>query len=351
MIFQGIEISCPRCRGELERVSEDLIRCSGCACESPVILGIPDLRVFPDPYIGIEEDRAKARRLAEKFNGLDFEGFVHYYYSQTAVVPAHHARLYTRGLLAASARAADWLQAWESASDQEAKAGALLDVGCGTAPILVAAAGYPQRVGVDIALRWLIVGKKRLAEAGVECPLICACAEALPFADASFDRAVADSALEHLRDQPQALAELHRVLRPQGRLFVATPNRFSLGPDPQTGVWGGGMLAKGWTAAIVRRQGGIPPVRRLLSIFSLRRLLRGAGFSQLQIFLPRVPPKLRAQFSPLMNFLMSVYDLVLRFPPTRYMLYLIGPLLHAVAVREDAPNSGRTTRSRLPASD
>jgi SAM-dependent methyltransferase len=214
MNFQGIEISCPHCRGELERVREDLIRCSGCARESPVILGIPDLRVFPDPYIGIEEDRAKARRLAEKFDELDFEGFVHYYYSQTTVVPPHHARLYTRGLLAASARAGDWLQAWESVGGQRGKADALLDVGCGTAPILVAAAGYRQRVGVDIAFRWLIVGKKRLAEAGVECPLICACAEALPFAEASFDRAIADSALEHLRDQPRALAEIHRVLRP-----------------------------------------------------------------------------------------------------------------------------------------
>jgi SAM-dependent methyltransferase len=336
MNLQGIEICCPHCRGELERVREDLIRCPGCARESPVILGIPDLRIFPDPYIGIEEDRAKARRLAEKFDQLDFEGFVHYYYSQTTVVPPQHARLYTRGLLAAATRAGDWLQSWESASGTGGATGVLLDVGCGTAPILVAAQGYSPRVGVDIAFRWLIVGKKRLAEAGVDCPLICACAEALPFAEASFDRAIADSTLEHLRDQRLALREIHRVLRPQGRLFVATPNRFSLGPDPQTGVWAGGLLPKSWTDSIVRRQGGIPPVRRLLSIFSLRCLLRGAGFVQLEIFLPRVPPKLRAQFSPIMNFLMAAYDLVLRFPPTRYMLYLIGPLLHAVVVREES---------------
>jgi SAM-dependent methyltransferase len=350
MDFRGIEIVCPHCRGELATVREDLIRCSGCGRESPVILGIPDLRVFPDPYIGIEEDRAKARRLAERFDEFDFEGFIHFYYSQTSVVPPHHARLYTRGLLAASVRAGDWLDGWEAAA-RRGPAETLLDVGCGTAPVLAAAKKYRRCIGVDIAFRWLIVAKKRLTEAGVQAPLICACAEALPFPAASFDRAVADSALEHLRDQPRALAEIHRVLRPEGHVFLATPNRFSLGPDPQTGVWAGGWLPESWTAAIVKRQGGIPPVRCLLSISSLRRLLRAAGFGRLQVFLPRVPPKQRAQFSPAMNFLMAAYDVVLRFPPTRYMLYLIGPLFHAVAMKEERESRERPAGVEPPATE
>ena len=44
-------------------------------------------------------------------------------------------------------------------------------------------------------------------------------AEALPFDDASFDTAVATLVLCTVADQPQALRELRRVLRPGGRLL------------------------------------------------------------------------------------------------------------------------------------
>jgi SAM-dependent methyltransferase len=49
---------------------------------------------------------------------------------------------------------------------------------------------------------------------------------ALPFPDASFDRALCLDVLEHLAydDQPRALAELYRVLVPGGELFVSIPN-------------------------------------------------------------------------------------------------------------------------------
>jgi SAM-dependent methyltransferase len=48
----------------------------------------------------------------------------------------------------------------------------------------------------------------------------------LPYADATFDRALCLDVLEHLsfEDQPRALAELSRVLKPGGELFVTVPN-------------------------------------------------------------------------------------------------------------------------------
>jgi len=49
---------------------------------------------------------------------------------------------------------------------------------------------------------------------------------ALPYEAASFDRALCLDVLEHLSfdDQPRALAELFRVLKPRGELFVTVPN-------------------------------------------------------------------------------------------------------------------------------
>ena len=49
---------------------------------------------------------------------------------------------------------------------------------------------------------------------------------ALPYGDASFDRALCLDVLEHLSfaDQPRALAELFRVVAPGGELFVTVPN-------------------------------------------------------------------------------------------------------------------------------
>jgi SAM-dependent methyltransferase len=49
---------------------------------------------------------------------------------------------------------------------------------------------------------------------------------ALPYPDAAFDRGLCLDVLEHLSwdDQPRALAELHRTIRPGGELLVTVPN-------------------------------------------------------------------------------------------------------------------------------
>jgi SAM-dependent methyltransferase len=49
------------------------------------------------------------------------------------------------------------------------------------------------------------------------------CQEKLPYEDGFFDRVLAIHVLEHLPDLPRALDEVHRVLRPGGRLAVVIP--------------------------------------------------------------------------------------------------------------------------------
>jgi SAM-dependent methyltransferase len=221
----------------------------------------------------------------------------------------------------------------------------LLEIGCGTAPLLVAAAkNVKNMVGIDIAFRWLVVGKKRLAEAGLDIPLICACAEALPFPDQMFDRVIAESTIEHVKNQIQVVNESRRVLKPGGYFFLSTPNRFSVGPDPHVGILAGGYFPKQWLGAYVKRQGGIPPKRHLLSYITLSRLLSGGGFSKPLISLPQVSPAQREQFGNLIKIGVDIYHLALRIPIIRHLLYCIGPLFHAVAQRP-FPESSRPATS------
>lgn len=62
--------------------------------------------------------------------------------------------------------------------------------------------------------------------------------ERLPFADASYDIATAIEVIEHIHPffAIRALLELRRVLRPEGRLLLTTPNYRSLWPLVELGL-------------------------------------------------------------------------------------------------------------------
>lgn len=96
-----------------------------------------------------------------------------------------------------------------------------LDVGCGDGGT---SGGWLQAhtakyLGVDISESALAVARER----GLDVEQIGDAAE-LPLADASFDCVVCTEVLEHLFEPQVALAEIHRVLRPEGRLIITVPN-------------------------------------------------------------------------------------------------------------------------------
>lgn len=91
----------------------------------------------------------------------------------------------------------------------------VLDLAAGTATSSVALRGSGARViACDFSLGMLRVGRGR----GV--PLVAGDALRLPFADGAFDAATLSFGLRNVADVPAALAELHRVVRPGGRLVV-----------------------------------------------------------------------------------------------------------------------------------
>ncbi len=63
-------------------------------------------------------------------------------------------------------------------------------------------------------------------------PDVIADAHSLPFADASFETVLCAETLEHLRAPAATVAEMHRVLRPGGRVVVTVPFAFRVHGDP-----------------------------------------------------------------------------------------------------------------------
>jgi len=97
----------------------------------------------------------------------------------------------------------------------------VLDVACGTGALTRAAA---RRSGPTGSVVGLDASEEMLAVARVQLPSVewlLGRAEALPFADASFDRVVSQFGLMFFEDPALALAEMRRVLRREGRLAVA----------------------------------------------------------------------------------------------------------------------------------
>jgi len=99
----------------------------------------------------------------------------------------------------------------------------VVDLGCAAGAVTHFLSGFGcQVVGVDS--EQLAIETARSLFPGLE--FAQADVAELPFADASFDKAVAADLVEHLSDESFArmLAEVHRVLVPGGTLSIYTPN-------------------------------------------------------------------------------------------------------------------------------
>ncbi|WP_214403708.1 class I SAM-dependent methyltransferase [Pseudonocardia lacus] len=103
----------------------------------------------------------------------------------------------------------------------------ILDAGCGAGPLSAALRDRGGLVtGVDASPGMVELARGRL---GPDVDLrVADLAEPLPFADAAFDDVVASLVLHYLRDWGPALAELHRVLVPGGRLIASVEHPFAL---------------------------------------------------------------------------------------------------------------------------
>ena len=144
----------------------------------------------------------------------------------------------------------------------------VLEIGCGTGvhTRLLAAAGA-KVTAVDLTPTAVELTTQRLTLAGLVADVLEADAESLPFPDGSFDFVWSWGVIHHSADTSRVIAEIARVLRPEGRLALMVYHRNSLtfwinyvlyrgvirggllreNPDQLANHWSDGVIARHYT--------------------------------------------------------------------------------------------------------
>ena len=99
--------------------------------------------------------------------------------------------------------------------------GRILDIGCGDGRFLeFCAVVAPQSQPVGLEISW--VRARRATDKGFT--VLQADSERLPFASSSFHLVLLIEVIEHMWDPDAVMADIARILLPEGRLILTTPN-------------------------------------------------------------------------------------------------------------------------------
>ncbi len=116
----------------------------------------------------------------------------------------------------------------------------VLEISFGPGYLLTRYADRFETYGIDYNYRLARIAGKNLAQQGMSASLLQANVEALPYRDACFDSLVNTMAFSGYPDAKKAMTEMHRVLRPGGRLIMIDVNY------PRNRNWLGVQLTRGW---------------------------------------------------------------------------------------------------------
>ncbi len=165
----------------------------------------------------------------------------------------------------------------------------ILDVGCGVGTFAFHCAKSGAFCeGVDYSQESLEVAKRLISHFGLGKKVdfrCCDISQGLPFPDQVFDKIVAADFIEHIDEiqKIKLLSELHRLLKPQGKAIIFTPNLLR--------EWLGWFKSK-----LTGMLGGVASETRLhfglTNRFRFEKMLRSNGFNFKRIFLDMDRPYL-----------------------------------------------------------
>lgn len=244
-----------------------ITRCADRRCDLMRLHPAPDARAIAASYDDYYTHAAAAKPVADSGGGLrrNYAGLKAAYLSGRYGYPlADRYRAWGRW-----GRALYFFPVRRSEVDDEVRriaamaGGRLLDVGCGSGAWLARMRSLGWAVaGVDLDVR--AVATARSLDLAVGCGTLVE--QHLPAAH--FDVLTLHHVIEHVQDPIELLTECRRLLKPEGRLILATPNSRALGHR---------LLGRAWR--------GLEPPRHL-QIFgpaAMRHALAAAGFEHSRV--------------------------------------------------------------------
>lgn len=154
----------------------------------------------------------------------------------------------------------------------------ILDLGCASGDLTFALSALGAvTTGADLTKLMVHRSETRrraapdhLKPAAGRASFLVADAERIPFRDVAFDALTCIGVLEYVPDEPAALREMHRVLKPGGRLVITAPHRNSPAIWTELGLF---------TLAGLFKRRERQAFHRNYTTGRLRRLLAAAGFT------------------------------------------------------------------------
>jgi 2-polyprenyl-3-methyl-5-hydroxy-6-metoxy-1,4-benzoquinol methylase len=141
--------------------------------------------------------------------------------------------------------------------------GRLLDIGCGSGERMMKMRDLGWTVsGIDFDPKAVMTAKS------LGFDVYCGSIPEVYFPSNSFDAIIMNHVIEHVPNPREVLSACERILKPGGKLALATPNSSS---------WGRRLFRRSWR--------GFEPPRHLylFSPVSMKKALQGAGFSNMSV--------------------------------------------------------------------
>lgn len=294
----NLRIVCPKCRGLLKKSEADAEQCQTCGAVYHTTFGIPDLR-FPLDEVEDGRETAVIQKLITAYDHTDYFPLVDLFFSTVNAehVPDHLVEKYRDQRirqLAKGSQMADMFLTRINEHYSLADSATALELGCGSGAGLVALAQqYEHVVALDPSLPQLILAKKFCDENSIHnVTFVQAYGQHLPFLEDTFSYITAQNVLEHVFDIQEVLAEVARVLKPDGGFAADSRNRYDMFfPEPHVHLRGVGFLPRAWANSYVNWRLGINYDAfhtYLLSYGELKRAMKKAFGSRFKIIIPKV---------------------------------------------------------------